>query len=83
MGIIASKVLKDNSILVDKIFLKKLMKRKNNMGQYKLWVRAKCQIGFLFYYEKHYSFQIHLPFISIHIGLMSDAKGIRIFNKEF
>ena len=49
------------------------------MGQYKLAIYLKLQIGFLLMYDKKYNFiEIYLPFIHVMIGLDKSAKGIMI-----
>lgn len=52
------------------------------MEQYKFSMYACCQLGILIKIDS-YSVDINLPFLSIHIGLLSDAKGVCIFGKEF
>jgi hypothetical protein len=52
------------------------------MGQYRFSMYAHWQIGLMIKVDS-YSIDINLPFITIHIGLLSHAKGIDIFGKKF
>jgi hypothetical protein len=53
--------------------------RRNNMGQYRLAIYARLQLGILFAIEKN-MITISIPFIDIYIGLHKEACGYRIFN---
>ena len=49
------------------------------MGQYRLSFYFKMQVGFLIRYDKGCSIDIEIPFISIYIGLLDCAEGVRFF----
>lgn len=49
------------------------------MGQYKLWLELKLQIGFLIEYDKGSCLIIQLPFLEIIFGLTEGANGIYLF----
>jgi hypothetical protein len=51
------------------------------MGQYKLMISYRGQIGFLIMKDAD-SIEIHLPFISIYIGLSKHAHGYNIFGND-
>ncbi|MCB1157583.1 MAG: hypothetical protein KDK45_08785 [Leptospiraceae bacterium] len=51
------------------------------MGQYKLWIGFKEQLGFMI--SQDYEFiNISLPFIEIKVGLDKDATGICFFGNS-
>lgn len=52
------------------------------MGQYRFSMYVHWQLGLMIRADR-YSIDIELPFITMHIGLLSHAKGVDIFGKEF
>jgi hypothetical protein len=52
------------------------------MGQFRFSIYAHWQLGLMIKGDS-YSIDISLPFVTIHIGLLSHAKGVDIFGKYF
>lgn len=55
------------------------------MGQYKLYVVFKWQLGFIINYQHIIgvrSLTIKIPFLTIKIGLEKEAKGVYLFRKD-
>ena len=49
------------------------------MGQYRLSIMSMYQIGFLIKFQPGHQLTIDLPFITISIGLMECARGVKVF----
>jgi len=52
------------------------------MGQFRFSIYAHWQIGLLIKADS-YSIDISFLFVTAHIGLLSHAKGVDFFGKEF
>ena len=50
------------------------------MGQYRFSIYAHWQVGLMVKLDE-YSLDISLPFVTIHIAISKDAKGVEIFGK--
>ena len=53
------------------------------MGEYRLSIYAKCQIGFNISYEYGSQLILRVPFITIIISTSKEANGVEILNKYF
>ena len=52
------------------------------MGQWKLQIMGKSQIGFLVTWYPGFELIIDIPFVRIYIGLTESASGVDIFGRS-